>query len=140
MSALNCGRCEATTIAIDAGEYAETVPAETTQLTLCTHCLTVEPAPTDRADSPTSSGADRGPAVGQVSEQFPAGEAAVPFALLVGLLENLALNRAAITDLLVAVERAGVDPLARLERLTHDPELEPAIDLEGRTRQLEQLP
>ncbi|ERG89065.1 MAG: hypothetical protein J07HX5_01217 [halophilic archaeon J07HX5] len=139
MSPPDCRRCAAATIAIDAGEYAETVPAETTRLVLCTHCLALESAPTDGADTPTTAGADHEPAVAQVSEQFPTGEAAVPFALLVGLLENLALNRAAITDLLAAVEHAGVDPLARLEQLTHDPEIEPAIDLEGRARQLEQL-
>ncbi|ERG89045.1 MAG: hypothetical protein J07HX5_01196, partial [halophilic archaeon J07HX5] len=82
---------------------------------------------------------DHEPAIEQVSERFPTGDAAVPFALLVGLLENLALNRAAVTNLFATVEQAGVDPLARLEQLTHDPGLEPAIDLDGRARQLEQL-
>jgi hypothetical protein len=60
-------------------------------------------------------------------------------ALVVGLLANLALYRSEISDLLERVERAGTDPLLVLDRLARDPDLEPAVDLTGRRRQLEQL-
>jgi hypothetical protein len=60
-------------------------------------------------------------------------------ALVVGLLESLALNRPQIEGLLERVERAGNDPMLILERLADDPDLNPAMDLRGRRRQLEQL-
>jgi hypothetical protein len=59
--------------------------------------------------------------------------------LVVGLLSTLALYRAEISDLLAVVERAGTDPLLVLDRLDRDPDIDPATDLAGRRRQLEQL-
>jgi hypothetical protein len=76
----------------------------------------------------------------QLSDAFPSNrEAALPMVLVVGLLSNLALYRAEISDLLGAVERAGADPLLVLDRLDRDPDIDPETDLSGRRRQLEQL-
>jgi hypothetical protein len=60
-------------------------------------------------------------------------------ALLVGLLESLALNRPKLERLVARVEEQGHDPMLILERLADDPELNPAMDLRGRGNQLEQL-
>jgi hypothetical protein len=76
----------------------------------------------------------------RVSDAFPTDpDGAVAFALLVGLIGNLALYRAEITDLLEAVETSGTDPLLALDRLATDPSIETELDLDGRRRQLEQL-
>jgi hypothetical protein len=83
---------------------------------------------------------DAVPDLASISDALPRDDAAaVPLALLLGLLENLALYRAEIDDLATAVERAGVDPLLVFDRLAADPAIDAATDLRGRRRQLEQL-
>jgi len=99
-------------------------------VSLCTRCLAME-----EGKEP-----DEEPAFALVGEAFPSEtEAAVPMALLVGLLDSLALHRAEITTLYEEVEGAGVDPLLVLDRLASDPGVRTEIDLAGRRRQLEQL-
>jgi len=141
---MDCPDCGSPTVAFDAGEYADALPGrgrggadegggdgEGAGVALCTRCLALHPD----ADPPAES-----PDFQRVSDAFPANpEAAVPLALLVGLLENLALYRAEIADLLDAVERAGTDPLLALDRLAADDGIETDVDLAGRRRQLEQL-
>lgn len=97
---------------------------------ICTRCLTVEPA----EDAP-----DDAPDFGAVSDAVPAGEAGVAMALAVGLLDSLALHREDVAALLERAERAGADPLLVLDRLAADPGLDPAIDLDRRLTQVEQL-
>jgi hypothetical protein len=90
-----------------------------------------EPEPNQGADAPDLT---------RVSDAFPDNpDAAVPLALLVGLLDSLALYREEIATLLAAVERAGTDPLLALDRLAADEGIETELDLAGRRRQLEQL-
>ncbi|MEF8907556.1 MAG: DUF6276 family protein [Haloarculaceae archaeon] len=138
---MDCPDCGSPTVAFDAGEYADALPgggrsgSETdgagTGVALCTRCLALHPA----ADPPANQ-----PDFQRVSDAFPANpDAAVPLALLVGLLENLALYRAEIADLLGAVERAGTDPMLVLDRLAADESIETDVDLAGRRKQLEQL-
>ncbi|ELZ05131.1 hypothetical protein C480_10989 [Natrialba aegyptia DSM 13077] len=106
----------------------------------CTHCLRLEcPADgTDTGDAATDTGAE--PEFAAVSEAFPTRRSqAIPLALAIGLASSLATNRSAIETLLKDVERAGTDPLLVLDRLQRDPSVEPAIDLERRQHQLEQL-
>ena len=125
-----CSLCDSQTIAFAIPEpYREYAPERSSAATCCTRCLTVEPA----------DEVLEGPDFTRVSNAFPTGEAAIPFALALGLCSSLATNRAAIEELLEAVERAGTDPLLVLDRLVDDPELEPKIDLERRRHQLEQL-
>jgi hypothetical protein len=98
---------------------------------ICTDCLTLRPV-----ESPPATAGD----LRAVSDVFPADDsAAIPLALLVGLLDSLATYRTEISELLERVERAGVDPLLAIDRLAGDPSVEPAHDLAGRRRQLEQL-
>lgn len=142
---MDCPDCGSPTVVFDAGEYADALPArgrgerdgsegrggEQAGVALCTRCLALHPA----ADPPANQ-----PDFQRVSDAFPANpDAAVPLALLVGLLENLALYRAEIADLLGAVERAGTDPMLVLDRLAADGSIETELDLAGRRTQLEQL-
>ncbi|PSP15558.1 hypothetical protein BRC62_07080 [Halobacteriales archaeon QH_10_67_13] len=130
---MDCSRCETETVLFAAGEYAATLPGETPTVGLCPRCLKLDPG--DGLDRPEWAA----PPFERISPRFPTGEAAVPFALLAGLIENLALYRMEITELLEATERAGVDPLSALGRLDREPTVEPETDLSRRREQLEQL-
>lgn len=129
---MDCPDCdvELVTFAVPP-EYSDHLPGSESAAGLCPRCLSLEPV----AEPPAGD-----PDFGRVGEAFPtAPDAALPMALLVGLLENLALYRSEISALLETVERAGTDPMLVLDRLAHDPSVETDIDLAGRRRQLEQL-
>jgi len=132
MSGMNCPTCGGATVSFAVPEdLAAYLPGAEGAAALCTRCLTLHPV----------EGEPNGDASFEaVSDAFPTNsDAAVPMALLVGLLENLALYRSEISDLLELVERAGTDPLLVLDRLAHDPDIDAEADLAGRRRQLEQL-
>lgn len=119
-------------------EYRDYAPDEARTVAFCPHCLTLESVATARAEEPNADEYD--PDFRRVSDAFPTEpERAIPLALALGLCSSLATNRSAIESLLRAVERAGTDPLLVIDRLVADPEVEPAIDLERRQHQLEQL-
>lgn len=125
-----CPECGADVVAFSVPSDLRTyVPGEEPVVAICTRCLSLSPA-TDPDDAPDFS---------RIADTFPEDEAAVPMALLVGLLDSLALHRAEITALLERVERTGVDPLLVLDRLTAWPGTDPAVDLQRRRHQLEQL-
>lgn len=129
---MNCGTCDCETIDI-AVEPAlrEYLPGDEPGVSLCPRCLALTPVADPPADAP-----DFGP----LGDAFPADEAAaVPMALVLGLLSSLALYRAEITALLDRVERAGTDPLLVLDRLAADPTVDSSVDLSRRRHQLEQL-
>ena len=130
-----CSECGTSTISVSVpDEYREHAPSEAAVVLFCPHCLTLEPAPED------DDSADGASDFSRVSEAFPTRtERAVPLALALGLCSSLATNRTAIELLLREVEGAGADPLLVLDRLAADPSVEPAIDLERRRHQLEQL-
>ena len=127
---MDCSACGAATVSFPVAErYREHVD-DSPVAAICTRCLTVFP----RAH------ADVEPDFTRVSEAFPTRQnAAVPLALAIGHCDSLARNRERIGALLESVERAGVDPLLVIERLIDDPTLEPAVDLERRRHQLEDL-
>ena len=129
---MDCLTCGADTVAFAIPDRFENhVPGAESAVTLCTHCLSMEPAKNPPPDDPDFD---------RISDAFPTNpDGAVAFALLLGLLDNLALYREEITELLEAVERAGTDPLLALDRLAADPDIETDLDLSGRRRQLEQL-
>jgi len=129
---MECPTCGAATVAFAVPpEFRDYLPGSESAAALCTRCLSLHPA---------ESAPDGDPSFGAVSDAFPTTpDAALPMALLVGLLSNLALYRAEISDLLERVERAGTDPLLVLDRLARDPDIEAEVDLAGRRRQLEQL-
>jgi hypothetical protein len=129
---MDCPDCGGETLSIPlSADRRSLLPGDDPGVALCTRCLRLTPDPDPPADPPDLQ---------RVSDAFPSNpDAAVPTALAVGLLENLALYRAEIADLLERAERAGTDPLLVLDRLARDPDLEPAVDLGRRRRQLEQL-
>lgn len=129
---MDCPECGASTLVFPVEQaYREYLPGTEPGAAICRRCLTLHPA----SDPP-----DGVPDFTAVSEAFPSNDdAAVPAALMVGLLSSLALYRQEIAALLERVERAGADPLLVVDRLADDPTLEPATDLRGRRRQLAQL-
>lgn len=110
-------------------QFQAFVPGTETAVGLCPACLGLQPASDPPAD----------PTFERIHEAFPADRAPVPMALLLGLLDELALYRSELSTLLERVERAGVDALLVLSRMADDPGFDPAVDLEARRRQLEQL-
>lgn len=126
---MTCAACEGETVTFAVPQSVrDDISADV--VSLCVRCLAM-----DKGGTP-----DEDPAFELVGESFPTESgAAVPMALLVGLLDSLALHRAEITILYEEVERAGVDPLLVLDRLARDPGVQTDIDLAGRRRQLEQL-
>ncbi|WP_142860274.1 DUF6276 family protein [Salinigranum halophilum] len=102
---------------------------------LCTTCLRVV-----AADANDVADADADATVEW--EPLPTGEAGVAVALLLGLLDSLALRRADVTALLEHAEAAGGDPFLTLDRLSEmaaSGPLEPHVDLDHRTAQLASL-
>ena len=129
---MDCPTCgsEALAFPVDPS-LREYLPGEEPGAALCPRCLTLRPTQDPPADVPDFT---------TVSDAFPSNaDAAVPMALLVGLLSSLALYRSEIAALLERVERNGVDPLLVVDRLADDPAVESDVDLRGRRRQLEQL-
>lgn len=128
---MDCPACGAPTVAFAVpADLREYLPGEDAGAALCTSCLRLHPVGDPPADPPAFS---------RVGDAFPEGEAAVPMALLVGLLDSLAQYRAEITALLERVERAGTDPFLVVDRLADDPSVDAAADLRRRRHQLEQL-
>jgi len=130
-----CPDCGSDTISFSVPEdYRTDAPSAASVVSFCPHCLALEPA----SDGESAVRSD--PEFARVSDAFPTQpERAVPLALALGLCSSLATNRTAIELLLREVERAGTDPLLVLDRLIADPSVKPAIDLERRRHQLEQL-
>jgi hypothetical protein len=129
---MDCPDCGADTLAFPVAEDLRAhLPGEDPGAALCTRCLALHPVAEPPAGLPDFQ---------RVSDAFPPDpDAALPFALALGLLENLALYRSEIADLLIRVERAGADPLLVLDRLAYDETIATDLDLEGRRRHLEQL-
>lgn len=128
---MDCPDCARETIPFDVPEtYRAYLPGEENAVTFCPSCLGL---------TPVESAPDK-PGFDLAGDAFPTTpEAAVPMALLLGLLDNLALYRSEITALLEAVERAGVDPLLVIDRLDRDSDVETDLELGRRCHQLEQL-
>jgi len=129
---MDCPDCGAEALAFPVPEgHRDLLPGEEPGAALCTRCLGLHPV----ADPPTEL-----PDFQRVSDAFPTNpEAAVALALLVGLLDSLALYRSEVSTLLARVEREGADPLLALDRLGADRAVDSEVDLAGRRRQLEQL-
>ena len=128
---MDCPNCEVATVSVPlTAEYREMLPGDSPGAAVCTRCLRLHPVGDPPAEDPDLTA---------VSDAFPGNAAAVPLALLVGLLDSLATHRAEITDLLAAVERAGIDPFLAVNRLADDPGVDAAVDLRRRRHQLEQF-
>lgn len=129
---MDCPDCGSETLAFCVpDDFRELLPGTDPGAAICTRCLALHPHSDPPSDTPDFQ---------RISDAFPSdGSAALPLAVLVGLLSNLALYRDEISVLLERVERAGTDPLLALDRLATDPAIETDLDLTGRRRQLSQL-
>lgn len=107
------------------------LPDDRPAAAICTRCLFVTPSDEPPADLPDFTA---------VSDAFPQDrETAAALALVLALLDSLALYREELNGLVERVEAAGVDPFLVLDRLARDPALDPHLDLGRRGRQLEQF-
>ncbi|WP_129114394.1 DUF6276 family protein [Halegenticoccus tardaugens] len=124
---MDCPHCETTAVpfAVPADVRAH-APDGSDRAAICPTCLRVYPTDEDASN----------PDFSRIGDFFPGGEAGATAALLLGLLDSLALNRAAIETLCARAERAGADPLLLLDRLTAA-DVDPHFDLERRRVQLE---
>ncbi|MFB6074272.1 MAG: DUF6276 family protein [Haloarculaceae archaeon] len=129
---MTCPECGGETVAFPVEpELQAYLPGDAPGAAICVDCLAVRPV----EDPPEDAGG-----FGAIGDAFPTDPAAaVPMALLVGLLSSLAVYRAEIAALLEHVERAGVDPLLVIDRLAADPGIDASVDLARRRRQLEDL-
>lgn len=125
---MNCRVCEDSRLVVFTvpDEFRTYAPADSAGI--CTECLRV----TAVEDSEATSEPD----FETVSPAFPAGEAGIVFALALGKLDSLALNRSAIEELLVAAEKRGVDVFLTLDRLTAP---DAVFELDRRKQQLSQI-
>lgn len=127
---MSCPACDASVVAFAVPDaLREYAPADAAAI--CTHCL--------RTTSADAAGVtpDADPDFSTISDAFPSGRAGVAFALVLGKLDSLALERAAIETLCEAAERAGADVRLALDRLAGEDDLDPHFDLSRRTQQLE---
>ncbi|WP_144905260.1 DUF6276 family protein [Halobellus captivus] len=127
----HCPHCEVSLVRINVpGEIREHAPEKAAIVGSCPRCLRVYAAidhgATDRstADLPTA---------------VPDGDGGVALVLVLGHLDSIALNRAAIQSLLDYAEAAGTDVFLALDRLADDDSLAPHVDIARRRRQLESL-
>lgn len=129
---MDCPECDTRMLAFAVpADLRDYLPGDDPGAALCPRCLQLRPV----TDPPEAL-----PDFRQIDDSFPAeSEAAIPMALVVGLLSSLAIHRQEISTLLEHVERAGVDPLLVVDRLSIADGVETSIDLQGRRRQLEQL-
>jgi hypothetical protein len=135
---MSCPACGGDRVAFAVPASLRThAPDEASAATLCTTCLRVTAPEALTTDGPPEDGS---PAVDW--EPLPTGEAGVATALLLGLLDSLALRRADVTALVDHVEAAGGDVLLTLDRLvtlSRTGDVDPHVDLERRTAQLQSL-
>jgi hypothetical protein len=126
---MRCPVCNAAVVTFDVPEeYQGHLPAETDHAGLCSRCLRLHPAE------------EGGDDFEQLGEEFPqAEEVAVPMAIAIGLLDSLALNRREIEELLDVVINHGVDPILVVDRLQTQGSTDPAVDLNKRMQQFQQL-
>lgn len=123
---MHCTHCDVETVAFAvAPSLREYAPDESDAAAICPQCLRVVSA----TEGPME------PSFDTLGSSFPQGEAGVAMALLVGLLDSLALNRRAIEDVAAHVERHGADVFLTLDRLATTTAA-PSLDLDRRLAQL----
>jgi hypothetical protein len=127
---MTCSACGGRTVAFAVpAALRPHAPNESASATICTHCLRTQ----------SSDEAPDNPSFDDIHPAFPSGEAGAALALALGLLDSLALRRAAIDDCCSFAERAGADVLLTLDRLVDADDVEPHVDLSRRRHQLAEM-
>lgn len=128
---MSCPACGAPVVAfVVPAELREHAPADETAI--CSTCLQTFPANDADAAAVPPEDAD----FTSIHDSFPGGRGGAAFALVLGKLDSLALNRASIEELCAAAERAGTDVALALERLAVAEQLDPPYDIGRRSQQL----
>ena len=127
---MTCPDCGAAVVAFTVPEELR-AHAPATDTALCSRCL--------RTTSADAAGVNPAadPDFSAVSNGFPTGRGGIAFALVLGKLGSLALERPAIEALCEAAERGGADVRLALDRLAAEDALDPHFDLPRRAEQLE---
>ncbi|MFB6252498.1 MAG: DUF6276 family protein [Halobellus sp.] len=110
----------------------EFAPEESAAVGSCPRCLRTTAAAEDPNERPDPDGTT-------LPEAIPEGDGRVAVVLVLGLLDSLATNRAAIEALVDHAERGGADIFLTVDRLAGDDAVDPHADLARRRRQLETL-
>jgi hypothetical protein len=127
---MSCPACGGRTVSFSVPPVLhEHAPESSAHATLCSTCLRVHPTDERAVDSD----------VGAVHPSFPSGESGAALALALGLLDSLAVRRAAIEDCCRFAEEAGADVLLTLDRLAAAEGVDPHFDLDRRRLQLADL-
>lgn len=108
-------------------------PDEASHAAICATCLDV----TGLEDATTTE-----PAFDRIDDSFPTGEGGAAFALLVGTLPSVTLEKQSALALRSFAERQGVDVHLTFDRLIAASDrggLDPAFDFARRVRQFESL-
>ncbi|WP_224270329.1 DUF6276 family protein [Haloprofundus salinisoli] len=131
-----CSSCESPTVSFavpeDLRKYA---PGRSDVAELCMVCLRTQASESATDSATPADAAD----FSRVLDSFPDGRAGVAFALLLGKLDSLALERAAIETLYDETERAGGDPMLTLDRIAASGSVQPHFDIDRRRPQLAQF-
>lgn len=107
-------------------ELGAHAPESSDTAAICASCLRTSPA----SDAPDD------PSFDAIVPTFPSGEAGAALALALGMLDSLALRRAAIDDCCSYAERAGADVLLTLDRVAAAEGIDPHFDIDRRRPQL----
>lgn len=128
---VHCDHCDGELVVFAVpDDLREFAPGDGRAASLCATCLRV-------ADADPGAVPDAAPDFSAVEDAFPSGRGGVALALLIGLLDSLALNRSAVESLAAAAERAGADPFLTLDRVGSARGVDPQFDFERRRRQFE---
>lgn len=129
---MDCPACSTVVITFPVpAKLREALPGDEAGAAICPGCLRLHPVGEPPAEPDSFA---------PLGEAFPQEDAAaVPMAIMVGLLSSLATHRSQIADLIDVVEREGVDPLLVVDRLADETGVDSHVDLRRRRRQLEQL-
>jgi len=117
---MSCPDCDGELAVFAVPEPLEShAPEAALTVGLCADCLRLH-----STEAPLTEGDSR-----PLADALPEGDAGAALALLVGMLDSLALNRAGIVDCVEFAERAGADvhlALDRLQRAATDPHFDVA--------------
>ncbi|AKU06472.1 MULTISPECIES: DUF6276 family protein [Haloferax] len=124
---MSCPDCDGELAVFAVPEPLEShAPEAALTVGLCAGCLRLHPAETAPTDGDSRPLAD----------VLPEGDAGASVALLVGMLDSLALNRAGIVDCVEFAERSGIDVHLTLDRLQREA-ADPHFDVARRQAQLD---
>ncbi|MFA1609391.1 DUF6276 family protein [Halobellus rubicundus] len=144
--AARCPDCDRTLVSVEVPPaLREFAPEDAAVVGSCPRCLRTVALGDADVDADADVNADTDPApeihhdAADLPDAIPDGDGSVAVVLLLGLLDALATNRAAIQALVDHAERGGADVFLTLDRLAADSDVDPHADLGRRRQQLESL-